>query len=79
MKRIYKKPVVIIEDFSLQTSIAAGCKFKTDLPTEGQCGYPTRNGVVFVSTITGCDYHTPDTNDSLCYHVPNEDYDIFNS
>lgn len=79
MKKEYSKPMAFVEDFSLQTSIAAGCEFKTNNSVQGTCGYPTRNGVVFMSTITGCEYHEPDTNDSLCYHVPNDYANIFNS
>lgn len=79
MKKEYSKPIVIVEDFSLQTSIAAGCEVITDNPTQGACGYPTRNGVIFISDVTGCKYHEPDTNDSMCYHVPNDYANIFNS
>lgn len=79
MKKKYEKPVVIIEGFSLQTSIAAGCEFKNGLHEEGTCGYETRNGVVFTDMIQGCDYKQPDTNDSLCYHVPTEWTNIFAS
>ena len=79
MKKEYSKPMAFVEDFSLQTSIAAGCEFKTNNSVQGTCGYPTRNGVVFMSTITGCEYHEPDDNDSLCYHVPTDLTNIFNS
>lgn len=79
MKKEYSKPMAFVEDFSLQTSIAAGCEFKANNPVEGTCGYPTRNGVVFTSDVQGCKYHETDTNDSLCYHVPNEYANIFNS
>ncbi len=79
MKKKYSKPTILIESFSLNNSISAGCEFKTDLQTEGACGYPTRNGVVFTTEVEGCKYHEPDTNDSLCYHVPTEYTNIFNS
>lgn len=79
MKKKYEKPVVIIDDFSLSTTIAGDCEFITSNHSEGECGYPTRNGNVFTSEVTGCKYHEPDTNDSLCYHVPNDYANIFNS
>lgn len=79
MKKTYEKPMIIFEDFSLSTSIAAGCEFINGLSKEGECGYETRNGIVFLDGIAGCAYTQPDTNDSLCYHVPTEDTNIFNS
>lgn len=79
MKKKYEKPMIIIENFSLSTTIAGDCAIKTTTPTEGECGYPTRGGVVFMETVTGCKYHEPDTNDTLCYHVPTEYANLFNS
>lgn len=79
MKRQYTAPDILFEDFSLSESIAAGCEFITDNQTEGSCGYSTRNGVIFMESVSGCKYHEPDNNDSLCYHVPNEYANIFNS
>jgi hypothetical protein len=35
--------------------------------------------VVFTTEAQGCKYTVPDTNDSLCYHVPNEYANIFTS
>lgn len=80
MKREYKKPIVVFENFCMSTNIAAGCEFKNDLKGQGECGYPTRTGdVVFVLGITGCTYTQEDTNGNLCYHVPTENTNIFNS
>lgn len=79
MKKQYTAPDILFEDFSLSESIAAGCEFINKNLAEGSCGYPTRNGVVFMESVSGCKYHEPDTNDSLCYHVPNEYANIFNS
>ena len=79
MKKAYSAPEILFEDFALSTSISAGCEFKTTQQAQGTCGYPTRNGNVFMETISGCDYHQPDTNDSLCYHVPNSYANIFMS
>lgn len=79
MKKQYSAPEIIFEDFSLSSSISAGCEFKTSNQAQGECGYPTRNGDVFMESITGCKYHKPDLNDSLCYHVPNDYSNIFNS
>lgn len=79
MKKAYSAPEILFEDFALSTSISAGCEFKTDLQAKGDCGYFTRNGIVFMDTVSGCKYHAPDVDDSLCYHVPNTYANIFNS
>ena len=79
MKKLYAKPEIVFESFVASTSIAAGCEFITNLQAEGTCGYLTRNGVVFMETISGCIYKEPDTNDRLCYHVPVDTANIFNS
>lgn len=79
MKKTYSKPEIVFEDFSLSTSITAGCEFTNGLHAQDSCGYQTRDGVVFTTEIAGCVYKQPDTNDSLCYHVPNDNANIFNS
>ena len=81
MKRNYVKPEIMFENFTMSTNIAAGCHFISKLLGEKACGYidDRGNGPFFTSDVNGCKYHEPDTNDSLCYHVPNEDYDIFTS
>lgn len=79
MKKEYSKPMAFVEDFSLQTNIAAGCEFKTNNQVEGTCGYPTRNGDVFIDTVQGCKYSQPDGFDGLCYHNPSDDKNLFNS
>ena len=82
MKKVYEKPEIMYEDFSLSTSIAVGCEVDTPLPTyEENCGYPIRGGVVFM-TGTDCT-HPPQTEDGedngFCYHVPVESNNLFNS
>jgi hypothetical protein len=80
MKKAYSKPEIMFEDFSPSVNVAAGCEFKTSTATAGVCGYPTRNdGIIFVTGVSGCVHTEPDINDSLCYHVPNEYHNIFNS
>lgn len=79
MKKTYSAPEILFEDFSLSSSIASGCEFINPNPTRGSCGYKTSLGIVFMSDIGDCKYHQPDTNDNLCYHVPNEYANIFTS
>ena len=79
MKKFYSKPEILFEDFSLSTSITAGCEFTEANSTQDVCGYPTRDGMVFVSDVPGCKFVQPDNNDTLCYHVPDANHNIFNS
>lgn len=79
MKKQYSAPEILFEDFSLSSSIAAGCEFIAN-SAENVCGYrDVDGGMLFVTGVTGCVFHEPDTNDSLCYHVPNEYANIFTS
>lgn len=77
MKKLYEKPEIAFESFAVCTNIAAGCEFTTSLHGRGACGYQTRNGIVFMEDISGCKYHQPDNNDTLCYHNPNDLANIF--
>ena len=81
MKKAYSKPEIMFEDFSLSANVAAGCTFKTDTKSEGDCGYYSvrYNAMLFTLTVSGCKYTAVQDTDSLCYHVPNEMNDIFNS
>lgn len=83
MKKAYAKPEIAFFDFTLSTSIAAGCEVKTDLQSQGICGYkpePRWPGVIFVDGTTGCDQTPTESGlDTLCYHVPTEAYNLFNS
>ncbi len=83
MKREYTKPLIMFEDFSLSTNIAAGCGLKTQLPSpnmEYGCGYQIRGAVVFITEANGCTYVEADGDyNGICYHVPTDDNNLFNS
>lgn len=81
MKKEYSKPMAFVEDFSLQTSIAAGCQKVTSTQAENQCGYLVPGiGNVFVDGVEGCFYKAQDgAYNSPCYHVPQTDNVLFNS
>ena len=83
MKKVYSKPEIMFEDFTLCTNIAAGCEAKTNMPSniEG-CGY-TPEGVtyaIFLEGMNGCDRKYADgAYNGICYHVPLESNTVFNS
>ena len=85
MKRIYVSPEIVYEDFSLSTNIAAGCDFKTSLPSEGACPYfiGATGDTVFVNDSTGCggnSHQAPNGEyGNICYHVPNTESNVFAS
>ena len=39
MKREYTKPIIVFENFSMSTNIAAGCEHITNNHVENVCGY----------------------------------------
>lgn len=90
MKKNYTKPEIIIESFSLCTNVAAGCEHTNVTPSYGVqgCGYKLDrfNTVVFTSGM-GCSRNELiDSNigsdgsyNTVCYHVPNQDSNLFTS
>ena len=80
MKKTYTKPEIFFEDFSLSSSIAAGCELDTPLPSyEQNCGYPIKGGVVFLQGTQCTTYPQDGTYNGFCYHVSADDSNIFNS
>ena len=87
MKKVYNAPQIFFESFSMSTNIAGGCEFKTSQMAEGTCGYMPDRWVglpVFISSTTGCGATYPDGEfidgtDTVCYHVPTDTKNLFNS
>lgn len=82
MKKVYQKPAIIFEEFSLCTNIAGDCDVKTQTPVSGDCGYQFGSNVVFLESVSGCVKKVKDEMDQfngICYHVPLETKDLFNS
>lgn len=82
MKKTYSKPVIVLESFSMSTSIAAGCEAIIDTSLGGQCGLDFGKYTVFLEDVNGCDREVIDGNNefnNLCYHVPTSDNNLFNS
>ena len=82
MKKQYVKPLIIIENFSLNTDIAGDCEEIVGNPTKGTCAIESTGGVTYFDGKVGsaCDYmESDDKYDEFCYHVPTEDKNLFNS
>lgn len=87
MKREYRKPIVVFEDFTLSTNIAGDCEGIVDNPTKGSCAVESTGGIaVFSANMNVCVF-TPtalggeddDKWDGFCYHVSTEYNNLFNS
>lgn len=88
MKREYRKPIVVFEDFTLSAHIAADCEVTNSNPSSGSCAYtveiyPGRLVNIFTSSVTGVNACTTIEDsgmyNTVCYHIPSEDYNLFGS
>ncbi len=82
MKKKYVKPQIIIENFSLSETIAAGCEVIVDTHSSGQCGLDFGGDAIFLTGIQGCKIQVTEDdglNNGMCYHVPIETNNLFNS
>jgi hypothetical protein len=82
VKRAYSKPDIIFEDFSLSAGIAAGCEKKIDTQNSGLCGLVFGDLMLFVDTVAGCKDPVVDGSseyNGLCYHIPTDTKNLFNS
>lgn len=86
MKKHYKAPEILFEDFALSDSIAGTCDGIVGNPSKGSCAVLGTGGIsVFSEGIRGCDFKPEDLGgindewDGFCYHVPTEYNNLFNS
>ena len=81
MKKTYTKPEISFESFLMSTNIAGNCDTIVDNSTKGICAYITRTNLhVFTSKISGCTTREDDDDyNGICYHVPLDDKNLFNS
>lgn len=82
MKKLYSKPEIMFEDFTLSENIAGDCEGKVGNPSKGSCTViGTGNIAMFDGDMDICEY-TPSNDDKwnkFCYHVPTEYNNLFNS
>lgn len=84
MKREYKKPVVVFENFSLSTNVAScgfEATFDASLGKWGCKAYMLRSGeVIFMEAFSGCTTVEASGNyNGYCYHVPLVSLNLFGS
>lgn len=79
MKKEYKKPELLFDSFELSESIASGCEHITG-HSMNQCAYNVAGKSVFVEAVAVCTTIPQDgTYNGICYHVPNENSNLFTS
>ena len=84
MKKVYRKPEIMFESFTLSTNIAACMNevdFTDDLGAACKGYYDEQFGaVLFTNQAQGCVF-TPSmlNNDKLCYDVPTISYNLLGS
>lgn len=82
MKKVYSKPQILFESFTLSANIAAGCEVKTNTPSQYQCAYGEDDfgQPIFVEGVTAC-VSKPQGGDynGICYHNPYDSNNLFNS
>lgn len=81
MKKAYVKPEIMFEDFTLSTNIAGDCEVIINNSTRGDCAYTLRTGEsVFTSNYGVCTTKEADGDyNGICYHVPIDSNNLFNS
>ena len=77
MKKEYSKPQIVFDSFQLSQSIAGNCDFISNFAAE-VCMIlePETGDIVFGSD---CPFTVPGANDTICYHVPVEDWNVYSS
>ena len=83
MKKKYEKPDILFESFALSQSISAGCEMIGGNHAQYVCPVLVKTpGFDDTYTIFGdgaCVSQPVGGNDSICYHVPIADNNVFNS
>lgn len=82
MKKVYAKPEIVFESFSMSTNIAGGCDTIINNHSYGNCAYVLRTGeMVFVAEYPDvCKTVEADGDwNGICYHVPVDTQNLFNS
>lgn len=83
MKKAYKKPVLLVECFTLSQTIAHNCGENLDfsmgtLKDKNSCGWRVAGGKVLFIDPTICSLPMENFF-GVCYHAPEGGYNVFQS
>lgn len=87
MKKLYTKPNIMFEDFSLSTSIAGNCEGIVGNPSKGSCAVLGSGNIRLFDSSVGvaCQFSPEQLGgaagmyNGMCYHVPSDSSNLFNS
>lgn len=85
MKKVYTKPEIMFESFTLSQAIAGDCETTTDLQSNTTCGLDFSGVIVFMTGMGGCTGIQVDGAGGdgefggVCYHVFTGENNLFNS
>ena len=86
MKKVYQKPGMYVENFSLSQSIAFDCGAdhnsslgKPGYADKDHCGWDVGNAIIWNIGSQNCDFPGGDFYEGVCYNNPNGNNVIFNS
>lgn len=84
MKKLYSKPEIMFENFTLSTNIAAGCEVKINNQAVNTCTIEHNDGFevsrIFAAGIAvACTTQPTGKYNGLCYDTPSETFNLFNS
>lgn len=86
MKKVYSKPIVMIEKFQVNEYIAGSCAEEFDMNFGAQdCTFDTGTDYFFgtnCSDLGGVNIVNPDPGhpgNNVCYHRPGDTWNFFNS
>ena len=80
MRKKYESPKIFFDSFRLSMNIASGCEVLSTPAAAYICPVndPELGGTIFTSDDV-CDFTTPDIYDGVCYNVPLENHNVFES
>ena len=87
MKKLYSKPEIMFEDFTLSENIAGDCEAPfVGNPSKDSCAIVgTGEQNIFSGRVSACEFkpedfgQSPDMWNGLCYHTPTDANNLFNS
>lgn len=80
MKKTYISPQIMFDSFELTDNIASGCAFLNSNIQPYVCPVLEKEwGYTIFSDLTICDSTPTGGNDSICYHIPVADSNVYTS
>ncbi len=80
MMNRYIKPNITFQSLNMATTVSAGCSLNAT-QAERMCPaeIPGNPGLTVFPEDSECVMYSPDMNDTICYHVPMADINVFES